>query len=307
MKYNLKNHQVVEKLIENWTKRDRIIAYKMYSEFIEYLKKNDRLMTEDGNHFVDDITSKDTAEFISTTLGKEKYKTSATKTSILTKLMSELGLDITFRCINPNDIKKNLFEYPTLSEILDICNSLINYQDRFIVYSVFCGFAELSLYNLRNLKVKDVDFDNNIVYDNDKKVDVDDIFIDLASKTKKQRTYYKLMSPESLQNLTTSLSYDFNQESEYLIKTKPTSKNENGIKPISQIALRQRFSFLNDTLDAWTLTPRHLRIAGFMHKMHEEHEGKWTINMINEFKEKLGYKIDSHEVLITYNQKYNPL
>jgi hypothetical protein len=37
------------------------------------------------------------------------------------------------------------------------------------------------------------------------------------------------MSPESLEHLTTSLSYDFNQESEYLIKTKPTSKNENGV------------------------------------------------------------------------------
>lgn len=251
--------------------------------------------------------SKDTSDFINTTLGKERYKTNATKTSILTKLMTELGLNITFKCINPNDIKKNLHEYPSLDDVLDICNSLINYQDRFIVYSVFCGFAELSLFNLRNLKVKDVDFENNIVIDDGKKVPVDDIFIDLSSKTKKQRIYYKPMSQESLQNLTTSLSYDFNLESEYLIKTKPTSKNENGVKPISQIALRQRFSFLNETLDAWILTPRHLRIAGFMHKMHEEHGGKWTIGMINEFKTKLGYKIDSHEVLITYNQKYNPL
>lgn len=55
MKYNLKNHQKVEKLIENWTQRDRIIAYKMYSEFIEYLKEKDKLIIKDEDYFVNDI------------------------------------------------------------------------------------------------------------------------------------------------------------------------------------------------------------------------------------------------------------
>jgi hypothetical protein len=307
MKYNLLNQQEIENLIENWSPRDKTIASKMYSEFIHFLNKDNKLITEENCYIAVNLTSKDTENFVNDTLGKDRYKTSATKTSILTKLMNELNLDISFKCINPVNIEKNLFEYPTLKEIIDICNSLINYQDRFIVYSVFCGFTELSLHNLRYLKVSDVDFENNIVVDNGKEVIVDDIFIDLANKTKRQRTYYKLMSPECLEHLTTSLSYDFNQESEYLIKTKPTSKNENGVKPISQIALRQRFSFLNKTLNFWTLTPRHLRIAGFLHKMSEEKKDKWTIQMINDFKEKLGYKIDSHEALITYNQKYNPL
>ncbi|WP_027703029.1 hypothetical protein [Metaclostridioides mangenotii] len=306
MKYNLRNQQEIENLIENWSPRDKIIASKMYSEFIHFLKNGNKLITEESCNIAVDLTSKDTEDFVNATLGKDRYKTSATKTSILTKLMNELNLDISFKCINPVNIEKNLFEYPTLKEILDICNSLINYQDRFIVYSVFCGFTDLNLHNLRYLKVSDINFENNIVIDNGKEVSVDDIFIDLANKTKKQRTYYKLMSPESLENLTTSLSYDFNQESGYLIKTKPTSKNENGIRPISQIALRQRFSFLNETLDSWTLTPRHLRIAGFLYKMYEEKKDKWTIQMINDYKSKLGYKIDSHEALITYNQKYNP-
>lgn len=307
MNYNLRNQQEIDNLIENWSPRDKTIASKMYSELIHYLERNNKLITEDNCNIAVNLVSSDTEDFVNATIGKDRYKTSATKTSILTKLMNELNLDISFKCINPDNIKKNLFEYPSFKEILDICNSLINYQDRFIVYSVFCGFTELNLHNLRYLKVSDVDFENKIIIYNGKKVSVDNIFIDLADKTKRQKTYYKLMRPESLENSTTSLSYDFNQESEYLIKTKPTSKNENGIKPISQIALRQRFSFLNETLESWTLTPRHLRIAGFMHKMYEEKKDKWTIQMVNDLKNKLGYKIDSHEVLITYNQKYNPL
>ncbi len=52
--------------------------------------------------------------------------------------------------------KTNLF---TKQEIIDICNSLVNVQDKFIIYGLFSGIRGNKYEDLVKLKVKDINFD----------------------------------------------------------------------------------------------------------------------------------------------------
>jgi hypothetical protein len=298
--YNLKNKIEIDNIIKTWEQSERSKITIVYNDLIKYLKDKNDIKIEDGYYFAD-LNENTAADFIMNKYCNDTAGTIRVKMSIFRKLMKELDIDVEFNSIKSGDVVAKLYEYPNRNELLEICDLLINYQDRFILYAVFCGFTDIDMKNLIELKITDIDFDNKTVKVNDENIIVDDIFLDLAEKTINQVVYYKNVQED---NPGTNEYYEFNMDSEFVLKPKPTNQNDGGFNSMSLPTLRQRFNILNDQLTEWYLTPRNLRISGFMQKMKDEKDD-WTVRAIEARKKELSYKFNAYTVFNIYNQKYN--
>ncbi|WP_024622451.1 hypothetical protein [Metaclostridioides mangenotii] len=298
--YNLKNKIEIDNIIKTWEQSERSKITIVYNDLINYLKDKNDIKIEDGYYFAD-LNENTAADFIMNKYCNDTAGTIRVKMSIFRKLMKELDIDVEFNSIKSGDVVAKLYEYPNRNELLEICDLLINYQDRFILYAVFCGFTDIDMKNLIELKITDIDFDNKTVKVNDENIIVDDIFLDLAEKTINQVVYYKNVQED---NPGTNEYYEFNMDSKFVLKPKPTNQNDGGFNSMSLPTLRQRFNILNDQLTEWYLTPRNLRISGFMQKMNDEKDD-WTVRAIEAKKKELSYKFNAYTVFNIYNQKYN--
>lgn len=298
--YNLKNKTEINRIARDWEQSEISNINIIYNDLIKYLE-NKNILTIKDNFYFANLNEDTAAEFIMDTYKNDTAGTIRVRLSLFRKLMKKLDINIKFNSVKSGDVVANLYEYPNRQELLDICDLLINYQDQFILYAVFCGFTDINMKNLIELKIDNIDFDNKIIKLNDEIITVDDIFLDLAEKTIKQVIYYKNVQED---DPGTNEYYEFNMDSEYVLKPKPTNQNDGGLNAMALPTLRQRFNILNDQLTEWYLTPRNLRIAGFMQKLYDDKKD-WTVRAIEKKKKELGYKLNAYTVFNIFNQKYN--
>ena len=69
-------------------------------------------------------------------------------------------------------------KYFTRSQILDICDLLINACDKFIIYAMFYGILGKEYDDLRNIKIKDVAEDYSYILIDGRKILLDDTLSD---------------------------------------------------------------------------------------------------------------------------------
>ena len=196
--------------------------------------------------------------------------------------------------------KTNLF---TKQEIIDICNSLVNVQDKFIIYGLFSGIRGNKYEDLVKLKVKDINFDTKeIKLPSGKIIAMDsyleDILIDLTDE-EFGSYYYKLNRSG---NYDINSFYKFNMNSEYVIKVKPTCTNGDGLGCMSFQGLQTRFKGLSNILGTSILGVNVYR-SGVISRMHDIKE-VWVQSEILNYLKENEYNLTAYETQRAYEDVY---
>ncbi|MFY8251978.1 hypothetical protein [Clostridium perfringens] len=170
-----------------------------------------------------------------------------------------------------------------LEEKLD---KLDNGIDKFIVAGIFYGLNSSDYREqLLNIKTSSVNFEEStLTLPNGEKVVMDDLLKEVTREAVEQKIYVKMGSLGG-----TNEDYELNPNSEYIIKSKPTSSNEMGIKPLSNAGFKSRMRTISMFLVGDTsLTPSLLKKSGTYEKL-KTLDKNLTIRSIEKILKESGY------------------
>ncbi|EHA6440990.1 hypothetical protein GZ977_001537 [Clostridium perfringens] len=170
-----------------------------------------------------------------------------------------------------------------LEEKLD---KLDNGIDKFIVAGIFYGLNSSDYREqLLNIKTSSVNFEEStLTLPNGEKVVMDDLLKEVTREAVEQKIYVKMGSLGG-----TNEDYELNPNSEYIIKSKPTSSNKMGIKPLSNAGFKSRMRTISMFLVGDTsLTPSLLKKSGTYEKL-KTLDKNLTIRSIEKILKESGY------------------
>lgn len=222
-------------------------------------------------------------------------------------------LELDHLCITKDDIdinviadnNTNLNDFFTLDEIKNICNTLTNPQDKFIIYSLFLGIGGKEAADIRGLKKQNINLKDRKIYILGKTIKIDDYFYNIVKDTLETDVYIAKNGKE----------YKFNSVSDYVLKPRPTSKNGDGIGQFSYNGLRTRIRLISQALglmdnegEGRCISPVNLIRSGVIHQIYQETKGSKISNeKIREFISDKNLNMDPMEIYRIYNKKYNIL
>ncbi|EOU1723619.1 hypothetical protein M1Z83_000616 [Clostridium perfringens] len=170
-----------------------------------------------------------------------------------------------------------------LEEKLD---KLDNGIDKFIVAGIYYGLNRSNYREqLLNIKTSSVNLEEStLTLPNGEKVVMDDLLKEVTREAVEQKIYVKMGSLGG-----TNEDYELNPNSEYIIKSKPTSSNEMGIKPLSNAGFKSRVRTISMFLVGDTsLTPSLLKKSGTYEKL-KTLDKNLTIRSIEKILKESGY------------------
>lgn len=228
----------------------------------------------------------------------------------LNQVISEEGIDVKFssskyvdRCVT---IKET--SILTIEEVKEICNSIINFNDKVVIYGLFCGIQGKQYSDLINIKVKDIADDYSYIMINGEKFICDDYMKRILRGCIKQREYYKT---EIIGGSKSNESFEFNMSSEYLLKVMPTKRNGNGLNPMSYQNVQRKLIILNKTFKLHsgsnlTICGNSLIRSGVLHRIHQQYlKGmRITVAYVKDYLYSQGLRINYTEVYRQYANKY---
>lgn len=189
--------------------------------------------------------------------------------------------------------------YITEKQLKEGLIKLDNAQDKFaimLLYKDLCGKNPIN--DLATLKSSDVDFEKNIINIADRQVKMDEEFSKITKEAINQTVYYT-------QTMTANTSEEFplNSSSEYIIKTKMSSKTKNGTEAIRYSSLRSRFYNIGAKAGLDCL-PSTLKTSGIINELLKE-KNTWTVMEI-EFALRLkNIKANAHRIYSIIKQINN--
>ena len=222
----------------------------------------------------------------------------------LNSLFRELNIDYTFKGKNSKEIERDT-DFYSLDDIESIAGHLINPQDKFIVYALFNGIQGTRFEDLINIKVEDVDFSKHIVHLKNRDIKMDEVFEQITKKTIFQEVYYKTGNLRK-----TSESYELNMSNKYVLKPKPTSKNNKGFDKFSMSGIKTRLNKISIELEDteyYPLTSRKLVKSGIlidMKRIEDKTGVKWTNVSLENYKKENHLSFTVFEMLATYRQMH---
>ena len=185
----------------------------------------------------------------------------------------------------------------TKDEVVEITNELVNAQDKFIILALFNGIMGEDMIELRELKVKDIDFEKNIINVAGREVEMDAKFASIAKEAIKQKTYIF----QNSDSIHASEDYEINTDSEYVVRVKPTEKNNQGLDSISYSGLRARARKILESIGVKEITPQTLVTSGAIHKLLSI-KPVWKQLEVGEQLSKLGYKLSARRIYVMLNK-----
>ena len=244
-------------------------------------------------------------------IANKSYYSMNVRVKAINDILKWLQMDITLS-MRDFDIEEVLAcpddRFFTKEEMQDVCDLFINPQDKFIIYALFCGIYGKGYSDLLNLKVKDIDIENKIITTpSGRIIHMDNYLLDVAKDTIDPTwgaTYYKYIPSENKGSTTDT--YDLNMSSEYVLKAKPYSKNNNGLDAMKVNGIQRRLIKLSELSD-FNLSGTDILRSGMMHNMHlEELEtGKeWTCASLEIWLKENGLKAQPFELYRLYKNKY---
>lgn len=204
-------------------------------------------------------------------------------------------------------------QYFTLKEIRDVCNTLMNFQDKLIVYMLFNGIMGKSYKDILQMKVDQISEDYTYININGQKFMCDQYMQYLLRGCVKQRTYVKFV--RNSEDMLSPDTFDFNMSSPYLIKVKPSKRNSDGLNPMGSSALQRKLTKLQDIFAEYNqgekliLSGLSLVKSGIMYQMfmqEVENPNKiWTIDEVDKYLKMKGYRINPNELYRVYWWRYH--
>ena len=207
-------------------------------------------------------------------------------------------------------VKSNSINYYTLDEIKFICNSFINASDSFIIYALYNNLRGKEFKDILNIKTSDVADDNSYIMINNSKFICDDYMQKLLEVLRKEDIYIKNME---IVGTNVPDYYAYNMDSEYLLKTIKSKRNNNGLSPMKRITLQTRLirlsdMFYNNTGIKINLSATNLATSKILYEMFvkETTEGVvWDMPTIELWFKEMNYKGNSAEIFRKYKLKYH--
>ena len=233
------------------------------------------------------------------------YTALATRISYLNKVLDFLGVDLKVHLYdfekNRNMIENKRDHYFYKQDIIDVCDMLINPQDKFIIYGLFSGIFGKNCSDLTLLKKSDVDLENKkINLPSGIVVDIDDYLEDILIDSLDDRhgsIYYSYRE--------TGLSYRLNMNSEYVLKSRPSVKNNKGLDHMTYNSIRVRLDLLRENLNKYDLIARNIYRSGVLHKLNQQVNGaKIKQKDMTEFLKANNYKLNPYETWLCYESMY---
>ena len=209
-------------------------------------------------------------------------------------------------CVQTKDI-----QYFTKTEIINVCNALLNFQDKLIIYLLWNGVMGKEYCDILNMRTSDVADDYSYIMINNRKFMCDDYMKFLVKGTIKQITYVKFV--RNSEELLSPDTFDFNSSSPYLIKVKPNKRNADGLRPMTSSALQRKLTKLQDIYleecnEPIILSGLSLVKSGVLYQMFmkEVQDGVvWTIDEIDRHLKMTGHRINKNELYRIYWNRYH--
>ena len=206
--------------------------------------------------------------------------------------------------------QSDTMDYFTLDEVKFICNSFINASDSFIIYALYNNLRGKEFKDILNIKTSDVADDNSYIMINNSKFICDDYMQKLLEVLRKEDIYIKNME---IVGTNVPDYYAYNMDSEYLLKTIKSKRNNNGLSPMKRITLQTRLirlsdMFYNNTGIKINLSATNLATSKILYEMFvkETTEGVvWDMPTIESWFKEMNYKGNSAEIFRKYKLKYH--
>ena len=260
---------------------------RMYKKLEEYTDKK-----------IKELTRAELDAFVKLITKGLSYTTTCGYISILNKILNKESNENRFSMSEYEaDIKSK--GYMKKEELIDIINMLDSDQDKFILMALFNGIAGKQLSELINLKINQVDLDKGIINLDDRVVYMDEDFKKITRAAIEQKKGIVISCDEfSL----SKLEYDFNMDSEYVIKVRPYYKNNYGLSTISYAGIRTRLYDIGDYLGV-DIIASSIEKSGYLYRMDKAGK-EWTVAKAREWSKKEGIKVDGNNLLKLYKLVY---
>lgn len=196
-------------------------------------------------------------------------------------------------------------KYFTKTQILDVINSLINAQDKLLIYLIFNKVLGKKFKDLLEIKVSDVAQDYSYINVNGNKILCDDIMKELVKDTIEQEVYVNTTRSRNV------MYYDLNMSSEYLFKTLCNRYTNNGLEPMKRSNLSGKLTVLTKELQHGglnvTLTATGIYQSAVMYDMFVLQTLDniiWTIQNTKSYLDINGYNMNANELSLKYHRLY---
>jgi hypothetical protein len=298
---NMKELRIEEYGNEKGWNPSKILAAEKYFRLInenENFTENNKLNDED----IKEIIRK---SFSSSEKNTTSYGTLQVKANLLREVLEFMGVKAEVDTSKMKELVSSEIDgFYTQKEIISICNTFENPQDKFIVYALFMGINGKEYEDICTLKETDIDFEDKSIKLSNKTIPMDEYLEEVLRDALDKEfgmIYYKIIDKES--TMRTVDYYDLNPECAYVIKPKPYSKNNNGMDHMKKSGLRARLKTLSDA-SGFRLTPNNIERSGVMHKMNNIGKDDWTNSEVKSFLKYCGVRSNYIELLRLYKIKY---
>lgn len=284
----------------------------------DYVVKKERLQRKmnsfikENNKTIKGLSLKDVEKFMLSNMKAINRSSFYGNVRALNDILKENGNDIVISSKDYVDecVKVKDEQYYTKREIIELCDILRNAQDKFILYALWNGIMGKTYSDLLNIKVSDVAEDYSYIMVNGKKFMCDDYMKRFVMGTIYQDDYIKTVYSDELRS---SDFYEFNMNSEYLIKVKPTKRNNNGLDPMGMPGLTRKLDKIQEIYfescgEKLIINGLSLVKSGIMYDMFQQEveDGKeWSIDSIGSYLKLNGYKINANELYRVFWNRYH--
>ena len=219
--------------------------------------------------------------------GKSTYNSIYVKWSLIKRYYEYIGNDniniITNKDLNKiiRDNKKNsINRYIPKEKLIQIVNKLENNTDKAIVLLARNGIGiEHEAQDLINLKIKDIDFKHNMIYN--KKIDDYTMYITRLAMDEKEYV--------AIGNYDKIIIYNMN--SEYLFKTRPTKSTLDGTLPLKVSGFRGRLQKIKIELEDDNIILSNLIMS-------------YIIDKVIEYQNEIGKELTQNELKYFLNRNF---
>ena len=280
-------------------------------KFKRNTNKINRFMEDKGINY-QDLTLELIEEFILQEFKSSNRAAIYNNIKILNQILKDNNVNIQIESSNyVNELtQSDTMDYFTLDEIKFICNSFINASDSFIIYALYNNLRGKEFKDILNIKTSDVADDNSYIMINNSKFICDDYMQKLLEFLRKEDIYIKNME---IVGTNVPDYYAYNMDSEYLLKTIKSKRNNNGLSPMKRITLQTRLirlsdMFYNNTGIKINLSATNLATSKILYEMFvkETTEGVvWDMPTIELWFKEMNYKGNSAEIFRKYKLKYH--
>ena len=280
-------------------------------KFKRNTNKINRFMEDKGINY-QDLTLELIEEFILQEFKSSNRAAIYNNIKILNQILKDNNVNIQLESSNyVNELtQSDTMDYFTLDEIKSICNSFINASDSFIIYALYNNLRGKEFKDILNIKTSDVADDNSYIMINNSKFICDDYMQKLLEVLRKEDIYIKNME---IVGTNVPDYYAYNMDSEYLLKTIKSKRNNNGLSPMKRITLQTRLIRLSDMFYVNTgikinLSATNLATSKILYEMFvkETTEGVvWDMPTIELWFKEMNYKGNSAEIFRKYKLKYH--